>query len=179
MVVVVLGHRLVGQTVHPELRARIEMGITAFRETASQHIVFSGGQSNPSVPAAECEVMADYAKSEGVDPTRIHTDPHALDTVGNGFFTRRVVNNIDTISTVTVVTSCYHCPRAAVVFRHCYADEYELNTDYCCKFGDNREEKSKLMATREFFEGVGPGDMCEIATRLRHIHDKYDSLPDR
>ena len=47
MVVIALGQRLVGETVHPHLRRRVDLGIELFREGDASYLVFTGAATNP------------------------------------------------------------------------------------------------------------------------------------
>lgn len=181
MVVVVLGHQLRSESIHPELRGRVDAGIDALRSTDASYLLFSGGSTNPVVSADECEVMREYAIERGVDPTRVLLETRAEDTIGNGYFSRRLVDEIgEEIATIYIVSSCYHMESAEYVFRQCFGDEYDVDGSYChetAESGDPRgHDHEKLVQLREFFEPVDPGDMPAIRRRLVKAHDYYSEL---
>ena len=180
MVVVVLGHELRSESIHPELRGRIDVGIDTFRTTGASHLIFSGGNSNPVVSTPECEAMREYAVDSGVDPTRILLEANAKDTIGNGYFTRRLVNAMRAdVETIYLVTSCYHAERAEYVFRQCFGEEYDIDASNChaTDAGDAWERNyEKMVRLREFFEPITPGDVAAIKRQIAEEHDYYTEL---
>lgn len=180
MVVVVLGHELRSESIHPELRGRVDAGIGVFQSTDTSYLIFSGGISTPVVPTPECEVMREYATDRGVDPTRILLETRAEDTIGNGYFTRRLVDDMrEPVDTIYLVSSCYHMERAEYVFRQCFGDEYDIDAGNCHRTdaGDDRQgNHEKLVRLREFFDPIDPGDVTAIRRRLAEAHDYYPEL---
>lgn len=180
MVVITLGQRLVGETVHPHLRRRVDLSIELFRETDAPYLVFTGAATNPDVPKAECEAMCDHAVSRGVPRERIRLEPNARDTRENGFFTRLLVDELDWEGDVVrVVSSCLHLRRARFVFERCFGDDYEIRTDRCVEprasidpemTFTEAEIRRARRRDREFFEGTTPGDVAE----LRALFDRSD-----
>ncbi|WP_254769309.1 YdcF family protein [Salinilacihabitans rarus] len=179
MVVVTLGHRLAGDAIHPHLRARVDAGITAVRETTASALVFTGGHTNPAVPRAECEVMREYALERGVDPDRIVVEDRALDTVGNGYFSRRLVDDLDrTVDSLFLVTADYHVPRSRYVFEQCFGTERRIDTSYAVSTATSPEcpaERRSFRSARRFFDSISPGDVEAIERRLITNHECYDA----
>ncbi|WP_247004528.1 YdcF family protein [Halosolutus gelatinilyticus] len=99
---------------------------------SASHLIFSGGNSNPIVSIPECEAMREYATDRGVDPTRIRLEARAEDTIGNGYFTRRLVDEMrQDVDTIFVVSSCYHMTSAEYVFRQCFGDTCVIDGSRC------------------------------------------------
>jgi hypothetical protein len=94
MVVVALGNRLDGRWVHPTLRDRMDEAIRLLREHEDAYLVCTGAQTNPDVPLAESEAMRDYALLQGVDRERVLLEGAARDTIGNAYFTRRLLDDL-------------------------------------------------------------------------------------
>ncbi|GAB3030386.1 YdcF family protein [Natronobiforma cellulositropha] len=179
MVVVVLGHRLVGETIHPHLERRVERGLSVLEERPERGpLVFTGGAASPGVSSRECDVMAAYALERGIDRDRIRLEGRALDTIGNGYFSRRVVDGLsEPGDRVVVVTADYHAARAAVVFERCFGDAYEVDASAVVETAMAERqpaEERRLAASREFFEGVAPGDLETVGRRLLERHELYD-----
>jgi vancomycin permeability regulator SanA len=181
-VVVVLGNRLVSESVHPTLRGRLDTGIELFRDVDAEYLLFSGAQTNEEVPAAECEVMRDYAVREGVPEEQILLDRDARDTVGNGYFSRRLVDGLDeSVETVYVVSSCYHMDRATFVFEQCFEPDYEVVGDRCYDdpaAPDPEDEEASFDQARRFFDPISPGDVEAIRRRFDEAHVYYEWLND-
>ncbi|MFP8956583.1 YdcF family protein [Natrialbaceae archaeon A-CW3] len=177
MVVVTLGRQLRSKSDVDELHDRVETGIDVFQQTDSPYLVFSGGRTNQVRPWSECAVMEAYALEASVDPERIRLEERSLDTIGNGYFSRRLIDELPTdVDTVYLVTSEYHLERATYVFDQCLGDRYDVvpvGTDAACP-ETRRAERRRLRRTRAFFDGVPSGDVDVIADRLQERHDYYD-----
>lgn len=181
MVVVVLGHQLRSSSIHPELRGRVDVGIDALRSTDSTYLLFSGGARSPVVSTTEAEVMREYATGHGVDPGEILLETRSKDTIGNGYFTRRLVDEMNhDIDTIHLVSSRYHMTSAEYVFRQCFGDEYAIDCSRCYGGSGSDTDRShgheKLVELREFFETIEPGDVTAIRRRLAEAHDYYSEL---
>jgi|AntDeeMetagen134_2_1112570.scaffolds.fasta_scaffold04042_4 hypothetical protein len=191
-VVVGLGQRLTGESLHPHLRRRVDRAVDVFRRAdrsadAKAWLVFTGARTNPDVPVAESEAMAEHAVTAGVDPDRIRLDANARDTRENGYFVRRLVDELvdqqgDARETIHVVSSCIHARRAVDVFEHSFGPGCEIDVADCVEGeaddpavaitpdGVERDRR----ADREFFDPVTPGDLGELYERFR----RSDEYPD-
>ncbi|WP_121744872.1 YdcF family protein [Natronorubrum halophilum] len=164
---------------YDELYGRVDVGINALRQTDSRLLVLSGAQTNPNVPRAECELMRERAVKSDVDPDRIHLEPQAVDTIGNGYFTRSLVEELDQeVETVRLVSLDYHAARARFVFTQCFGPRYDIDASAqydADRPGETVYEKRRLRRMREFFAGIEPGDIAAICQRLITHHDNYDA----
>ncbi|TYL38198.1 YdcF family protein [Natronococcus pandeyae] len=180
MIVVTLGHRLTSPTIHPELQQRVETGIDALRALDASYLLCSGGRGNEAIARTESEVMQEYARSQGVDEERILLEDESVDTIGNGYYTRRLLadRGIDP-ETIVLVTSDYHMERALYVFEQCFGDAAALEPEACetsvtdVLGYDETSNETKLERTRAFFEPVTAGDFEMIERRLVDEHDCY------
>ncbi len=176
--VIVLGKMLIGKTIHPELKGRMDTGIDVFKKKSAKYLILSGGKSNPSIDVSEAEVMRDYALNSGIPSEKIILEEDSKDTIGNAYFTRKLIDKLDysDIPEIYVVSSCYHMRRMEYIFGRCYGEKYSLSFDYCFSF-DNKEAKKKedrsIKLAEQFFKGIAPGDMDEIGRRLFSIHTLY------
>lgn len=170
--VVVLGLRLHedGSGLSEELRGRVAVAVDAFEDLDAAWLVASGARTNPAVPESEAAAMAAYAADLGVDPGRILLEEQAEDTIGNAYYTRRVLDErAPDVRTVAVVSSCYHGERAGYVFGVCLGPDYDLRIDWCHDTGRSREdtyEADALATARDLLRGVAPGDIDTIYARL-------------
>lgn len=176
MTVVVLGNRLESTDIHDHLRGRVNVGLRLLDEHDDELIVMSGGQSNGDVEATEAEVMAAYAEDSGVSEERILTDTRAKDTVGNAYFTRRLLDSYEDVSAVRIATSCYHASRAQFVFENCYGEDYEVTVPECYAADIPASEKndaSSMSLNRQFFDSIEPGDLDVIRQCMIDCHSLY------
>lgn len=180
--VVVLGNRLDSTAIHPELRGRMDVGIRVFEGTDAEYLLLSGGRANPDVPLSESEVMRRYAVENGVAHDELLLEDSSLDTIGNGYFCRLLLADRDlAVSTVHLVTSCYHVDRATFVFEQCFGDDCRIETDACYESGvtgTGASEDRSLDAAREFFAPVPEADLAAIRARLAEAHALYDAPAD-
>jgi uncharacterized SAM-binding protein YcdF (DUF218 family) len=178
MVVVVLGNRLQSDGIHEHLRGRVDLGIRLLGEDEDGALVLTGGRSNPDVDRTESEVMAAYAVDRGVDPDAVLEEPMAKDTVGNGYFCRRLIEERLDASTVRIATSCYHVARAVFVFEHCFGDGYEVTAPSCYDADvepASLSEGRSMSLNRRFFDPIEPGDVDAIRARLLDRHPLYSA----
>ncbi|WP_337652579.1 YdcF family protein [Halomontanus rarus] len=181
MVVVVLGQQLSKDGIHSQLRTRLEAGLTAFRSTNASYLLCSGGRTNEAIPRTEGAVMGEWARERGIDPDRILVEDRSLDTIGNAYFTRRLVDDLtDTPDTITLVTAEYHMDRAAYIFEQCFGDDYRLDTSFAVETtaADRQahEDRSRQQA-QTFFDPISPGNIEAIGQRLNDVHEYYDLRP--
>lgn len=176
MVVVVLGNRLESTDIHDHLRGRVDLGLRLLAAHDEELIVMSGGQSNQDVEATEAEVMAAYAEANAVSADRILCDDRAKDTIGNAYFTRRLLEDQNDVSEIRLATSCYHATRALFVFENCYGEGYEVTAPECYAADIPASEKndtSSMSLNRRFFDAIEPGDMDAIRQRMIETHSLY------
>lgn len=178
MLVVVLGHRLVGAGIHSQLRNRVDMGVTALQSTDASHIICSGGQTNEAVPHTEAEVMKEHAIERGLSPEQILTEEYSRDTIGNAYFTRRLIEDrMDAPTTVFLATSTYHEDRSAYIFEQVFGDGYRIDTSFSVDTPPNNtypREHQSLEQAQTFFDPIEAGDLDAIRRRLRATHDYYE-----
>ena len=176
MVVVVLGNRLNSKDIHDHLRGRVELGISLFREFDDEHLVMTGGQTNPNVNITESEVMREYAVESGIDLSNILIEPRGKDTIGNAYFSRQAIEQNLNTSTVRLATSCYHVARAIYIFEYCFGDGYDISAPDCYDSNvptEKLDEDKSISLNRQFFSWIKPGDLAAIRDRMVEEHDLY------
>ena len=158
--VIVLGMRLSSDTVGEELVGRMDIGLRVMTEQTAEFIMVSGGYTNPKINISEALAMKTYAMNKGIPEESIIMEEQSVDTIGNGIFSRKLVESRNLAHKIFVVTSCYHTPRTKYIFDHYYGDNFILNYDYCYDvFSEKAQlEKSKFLRDREFFEDAGKNE---------------------
>jgi len=178
MVVVTLGCRPRSPTALTHLHGRVKTALEEFDRTDAEYILFTGGTPRSGRGQPECSLMSEYALQSGVDPGCILLEDQALDTIGNGYFSRLLIDSLDdTVDTVTLVTSDYHLERASFIFEQCFGPQYVIvPVAYDAAVPDpDRHEYRSFQQARTFFEGIRPGDVAAIGRRLEHRHDCYST----
>ncbi|WP_167880032.1 YdcF family protein [Halorhabdus rudnickae] len=182
-VVIVLGQRLNGPELHPELKGRVDVAMTARSRVDAAYLICSGGQSNPKVSRTEAAVMGDYAVQNGIDPQHVLLEEHAHDTIGNAYFSRLLIEELGDVDTVHVVTSCYHLPRARYVFQQCFGPSYRIETEWCHPTDSvhHGDEVLSIRRSKRFFEPIARGNLSQIRARMsEHVvmySDPVSTLP--
>ncbi|MCU4751252.1 YdcF family protein [Halobacteria archaeon AArc-curdl1] len=177
MVIVTLGCRTRTPLEVTHLRGRVDVSIETFRENDAPCLLFTGGVTHPAARQPECVLMKNYAVRSGTSPDRIILENRALDTIGNGYFSRLLVENLPrTTDRVTLVTSDYHLERATYIFEQCYGPDYDmLPIPYSgTPLETAGQETRSLRQAKSFFDGITPGDIESIGERLIENHDYYD-----
>ena len=101
------------------MRERVLAGVKLFKDGLAPYIMFTGAAAHTKF--VEAEVMADFAKANGVPADRIVLEEQAKNTAQNAFFSYQQMKEHGWHS---VVTSPEHLLRSNVFFSH-----YPIN--YC------------------------------------------------
>ena len=173
-VVVVLGYRVNSKEDLKELYGRVDVGIEVFKRENADFIIFSGGIT--SGHKSEASIMAKYAKNK-VPNDKIILEEKSLDTIGNAFFTRKILEKLGVKpDEIYIVSSCYHMVRAEYIFKKVYGDIAKINSEYCFDVKNEKmanSEQSKLQQVKLFFKDVADGDLQKIGTKLLTEHKLY------
>jgi len=181
-IIIVLGHRLKTDCIHPELQGRMDEAINIYQNVLNlgnkNNVVFilSGGKTQNSVQLSEAEVMMKYCKDNNISTNKIIKETESLDTIGNAVFTRKIVDDLKEISEIFVVSSCYHMNRVKYIFNIVFGSNYKMNYDNCHSSneqGIEDEEKTSLELAQNFFKNIVPGEIKFIERHLFAIHECY------
>ncbi len=113
-VVLVLGTQVAADRQSPgdRLTGRLETAAQLVRAGRARVILVSGDSGGAS--GDEPAVMTAYLAAHGVDPRRVVTDPHGLDTYDSCLRAHDVYG----VKSLLVVTQGYHLSRAVTLCRH-------------------------------------------------------------
>ena len=184
IVIVVLGNRLKTEDIHPELKGRVDTAISLYQKVQNLKkntdivLIMSGGISNKEVPISESEVMREYCITNKIPQNKIMKEDRSLDTIGNAFFTKEIIDSIKNVTCIYVVSSCYHMNRSKYIFNMCFGMEYTFNFEYCYpynKINVNKKEESSFMLASDFFMDIGAGEIRAIEERLFTAHKLYSN----
>lgn len=142
---------------------------------------FRGAADSISHPKTEAQVMRRLLIREGIEPSRIHMEKLARDTVGNAVLVHAKFLSKLEPDIVFVVTSSFHIGRARYVFEHTLGPKWTVVMVAAPDvFGDAEkipEEAKSLERNRDFFGTTCPGDLKSIWHLLVTKHDCYKHLP--
>lgn len=127
--VVVLGSGLVRGQVPRLLAGRLDRAVTEWRRLRalgfSTPLVPSGGQG-PDEPRAEGDAMGDYLTDRGIPASDVVVEDAARTTEENLELSVALLRDRGREGRLTVVTSGYHAPRAALISRRLGMDAVVL-----------------------------------------------------
>jgi len=178
--VVVLANEIGADGVpNPVSRSRLARAAAARRATPGGILVTSGWPYARDPDLTIAHAMATAAvRDHGIDPGRILESPRARDTVGDAvFFAADILAMAPPPALVTVATSAAHAPRAAEIFRFVLGPGVPVAvaaTDEPVTDADRTREAASLAAFRATFEGIAPGDLPAILSRLHCAHPLYN-----
>ncbi len=101
-------------TVSPIERARVMEGIKEFRRGIASVLIMTGGAAHNE--HTEAEVMADFARSQGVPDGAIIRENQALNTIQNAYYSVEIMKARGW-KAAEVVSSDSHIRRASLIFR--------------------------------------------------------------
>jgi uncharacterized SAM-binding protein YcdF (DUF218 family) len=113
-VIVILGYALADDgTPKPTLIERMKKTFAAYNLNPESKIIASGGMPHGGV--TESFVIKEWLVDHGVPEEQILIEDNSKDTVGNAFYSTKILEKLKAQS-VTIVTSASHIRRALAVF---------------------------------------------------------------
>jgi uncharacterized SAM-binding protein YcdF (DUF218 family) len=97
----------------PELLDRITEGVHEYQRGIAPRLIVTGAAAHNQF--VEADVMARVAHAQGVPESRILEEPHALDTIQNACYSRRILA-AHGWNSAEIISSASHLPRAAMIF---------------------------------------------------------------
>lgn len=152
-------------------------------------VILSGrnGLDEAESARTEAKAMAEVLIDAGVAPERLALEDESRDTLGNALLTAvRYLRGLEP-RPLALVTSPFHMPRAEFVFRHVLGPGWLIEpvASEPVEGDDVRAtgEPALMQQTRGLLEGTAPGDLRNVATRLRVFTAYYREVerldPDR
>lgn len=119
--IVILGARsYANNKVNPCLAARVEKGVSLYKNDQAPYIIMSGGDDFYDKDN-QAELMATLAEQQGVPAKAIVMEKASANTYENLLFTKEIMKKRH-LSSVIIVSDPYHLPRAALVARTLHMD---------------------------------------------------------
>lgn len=111
---------------------RIDAGITLLKTGTADHLILTRGQMSWSIGVPEGEHLMNVAKSRGIAPERITLTGPVENTEQEA---RAIASIIAPGTTVGLITSAFHMPRALQVFQSQGIEVQPIAVDYRQSFG--------------------------------------------
>ena len=152
---------------------RVRKAASLYCQGLAERVIFSGrcwGRLKPKPKQTEAGLMKRYAIQLGVPSSAIITEKRSLNTIGNFYFTRKLILNKLTVRKLLIVTHRNHFAKAK------FLSKKILGPRYICKFVEDNPKVSKLVkehtTLKEFkrlFAGlssINDGDLIAIRELL-------------
>lgn len=161
-----------------ESQRRLEQAAAEFRARPDALLVTSGWGYREDTDTTLADAMAEAAiRDYGIPADRVLRLHDSRDTVGDAVFFASAVQP----QSLVVVTSEYHRIRTEEIFRFVLGPDAELQVVGSGMAGDDARrtaEANSLTAFRRTFEGIKPGDLVSISTRMFSRHPFYNGSTD-
>jgi hypothetical protein len=150
-------------------------------------IIFSGhsalmAEGEPVI--TEAEAMATYARSRGLPAKAVLLEELSRDTVGNAYFVRKHWLDPNGWKSIRVVTTDYHIPRAAWIFRKILGPDYDVafsatpSDRFAASVAFRAREESDIAAfLAEWLGPIADGDFAAVTRLIEHEHPGYAATP--
>jgi hypothetical protein len=168
-------------------RARVDSALEIFRHGVARRMIFSGRHgltANDAPPATEAAAMAAYAISRGLPRKSILLEEESRDTIGNAWFVRTRFLDPNGWTSLRVVTSDFHVPRAGWVFRKVLGPGFDVAFTPVSseRFGSTiavraRDESDIAAFLAGWMSDIADGDLVAIARLIYEEHPGYASDP--
>jgi hypothetical protein len=166
-----------------ETLSRMQRGIELFLKKKANKIIVSSGFIRKKQKITEAEVLFQYCLKKGLRMKDIIKEEFSLDTIGNAFFSRKYIIDVNKFSDLIVVTSDVHMKRSKYIFNKVFGKKYRIKfaksiTGFKEKCLENfiKTEERSLFFAKEFFNGLKDGDIDSIEKRLFMFHPHYTTF---
>jgi uncharacterized SAM-binding protein YcdF (DUF218 family) len=168
-------------------RARVDRALQLFEMGVAPRIIFTGkcGLMSETRPAVtEAAAMARHARANGLPPTAVMLEERAQDTIGNAYFVRTQWLDPNGWTSIRIVTSDFHVPRAAWVFGKVLGSSFDLSYSPASseRFGRSvgvraREESDIARFLSEWLGHLPDGDVEAFRRFITEQHPAYSAHP--
>lgn len=168
-------------------RGRVDRSLELFELGVAPRIIFSGRASLMSEgahPVTEASAMAAYAHSRGLPASASLLEEVSRDTIGNAYFVRTIWLDPNGWRAIRVVTSEFHIPRAAWLFRKILGVDFDVAFSAASseRFASTvalraRDESDIAAFLAEWMGSIDDGDLAAIDTLIHTEHPGYALNP--
>lgn len=116
--VIVLGCKVRGYTPSSMLTTRTLSCVDYLNEYPDACVIVSGGQGSDEM-ISEAECMKNILVNAGIDPQRIYMEDKSTSTRENIEFSKRIIEDNNLCTDVTICTSEFHHYRTSIIAREC------------------------------------------------------------
>ncbi len=113
---IIPGAGLKGRIISPALQSRLDAGLRYLQKNPDVKVVVSGGQGRGE-DITEAEAMREFLTANGIDESRVLSEPNATSTMENFKFSKALIEQESgkPASEITFVTNSFHVLRAKML----------------------------------------------------------------
>ena len=168
-------------------RGRVDRAVELFDMGVAPRIIFSGrsslmGDGDPAI--TEAAAMATHASARGLPPSASFLEERSRDTIGNAYFVRTHWLDPNQWRAIRVVTSEFHIPRAAWLFRKFLGGDFDVAFSAASSesFASSlalraRDESDIATFLADWLRGIPEGDLAAIERFIQDDHPGYAAHP--
>ena len=168
-------------------RARVDRALQLYTMGVAPRIIFAGhsalmADAEPVI--TEAEAMAAYARAHALPPKAILIEDQSRDTIGNAYFVRTRWLDPNGWRAIRVVTTDFHIPRAAWIFRKVLGPDYDVSFSaapsdrFAASIARRARDESDIAAFLAGWLGpISDGDLGEIERLINEEHPGYSTNP--
>lgn len=162
-------------TPTPATAARAATAAELARAHPEAAVICSGSHGVGRKPRrSEATAMAELIVTAGIDRERIFLEDESRDTIGNAVYVGERYLGAVSPRRLYIVTSPFHVERSVETFRLVLGSAWPIEGVASASAADDAErakhESRFLMQTREFLAGIPPGEVAQMAAKLRSRH---------
>jgi hypothetical protein len=140
------------------------------------------GDDSPRV--TEADAMAAHARAHGLPPAASFIEDESRDTIGNAWFVRRRWLEPNDWRSIRVVTTDYHIPRAAWIFRKVLGPTWDVafsavpSDQFAASVASRARDESDIAAfLAAWLADISDGDLSAIEKLITSDHPGYAVNP--
>ncbi len=166
--------------LNDETVARLDLAVQLDAYSPASMIVLCGWAYRSDTSLAIADAMRSYMNAKHPDLIpRTKCQRYSRDTVGDAIFSRLLIDSYPepSVNPVIVVTSDYHVPRTAEIFRYVFGEQRHVSVFGAPSRLPVRQAQSELRSLAAFrttFATAKPGNLEEIYSSLREKHPYYN-----
>ena len=170
-------------TLSLDTLARVRKAVELYETDQSPTVVMSGKWSfhlTTTPVTSEAVAMKQYAATLGVSADAILVELESMDTIGNAYFTKKLVVEPRGWKHSTVVASDDHIPRVEYLFKKIYGPDYNLSfraDDRAITAKQHKQELDheiqSMSITLEWLDPIQDGDDAAVWSLLKAQHPAY------
>lgn len=192
-IIIVLGSGIFRNGILTDSSKRgVEKAVALFKNGIGRSIIMSGRfpfRLDYVPKKTEAQAMRDYAVALGVPKRSIIVEDKSLDTIGNAYFSDRIVSRMRNVHAVAVVVQRPVMKRVKAIFGKMFTGRFKLSF-YVSGWKASAErtkelqagEKRKLELFLETYGDVKDGDSKAFDRRIESVHLIYskslDTVPE-